>query len=76
MLWLSLDGDVVGLVVGRRIPHRELTDEPGEQRAQGGIAVDALDGDLDGASRTSSGKPFGPGQHLARRARCDARPCG
>jgi hypothetical protein len=48
--------------VSGRVPHRQLPDQPGEQRAHGGVAVDAVDRDLDGcvqlfrqfSARTSS----------------------
>ena len=61
---ISLESDVVGLVVGRRVPHRELAHEPGEERAEGGIAVDPVDGDLDGCVEDVIRQLFGPRQHL------------
>ena len=62
---ILLGVDVVRAVVDRGVPHLELADEPGEQRAQGRILVDAFHRDAHGSADLIWVQAAGPGQHLA-----------
>ena len=57
--------EVIRLVVGSGVPHRELANEAREERAQRRLVVDPFDRDFDRNIEDAVGQTFGSGQHLA-----------
>src|SRR5262245_50199749 len=62
----SFDAVVVRLVRDRVVPDLHLVDESVEERAQRGVLVDPLDGELDWRVEPGIAEHGGPLDHLAR----------